>query len=173
MPSEQLQSLLHEVGSAPIAAGLTPLMIAARLPDRPTDAPFQELLVKGLALDLVQRSADGGKNIFHVLCCTQHNVELLSSNLSALLSLAGAAEAVHNADDAGRIPLHWACLNSSFGLPMLAQMLEATRPALHELQMLPWWLVHADPVAGDPLVHVHSFVEQTRLRVVVGDVDWY
>ena len=39
--------------------------------------------------------------------------------------------------------------------------------------MLPWWLVHADPVAGDPLLHVQTFVEQTRLRVVVGDVASY
>ena len=23
--------------------------------------------------------------------------------------------------------------------------------------MLPWWLVHADPAAGDPLVHVHVY----------------
>ena len=40
--------------------------------------------------------------------------------------------------------------------------------------MWPWWLMHADPVAGDPLLHVQTFVEQTRLRVVVvGDADSY
>ena len=55
-----------------------------------------------------------------------------------------------------------------------AQVLPVIRyPALHELQILPWWLMHADPVAGDPLLHVQTFVEQTRLRVVVGDVDSY